>query len=344
MKLFVITIDTEADYGPGWVGATPESYRNLLELERVLLPITERWGAPVTLLLSGDVIERDAPSRLCEELSRKQGWELGAHLHGEFEEPQRRHLSPAGVRLKDMQCLYSQEMEHGKMAGIHGRFTRRFGYPPRSFRAGRYGVSERTLQICSQLGYCVDSSVVPGVRFEEDGAVLDFRGHSVHPSLVDDPAGAIVEIPITVKPPVVRNRHGGSGGTNGGQELRAIGRNGLARRLGAGARHWAARLAPKWVKALRKPVWLRPTYSSSAEMAAVLRWLVRDRSERPIVANMMFHSNELLPGGSPYYTTEQQVRDFVERTTAVLDEAPRLGFEFCTLTTAAQWVRARLAA
>lgn len=332
MRRFVITIDTEADCGPGWVGATPESYRNIDELRQTLLPSVSRWAAPATLLINGDVIERDAPSRMCEVLSRQEGWELGAHLHGELEEPERRYQSPAGVRLFDRQCFYSSDLESAKMEALQRKFTNRFGFAPQSFRAGRYGASERTLQICARLGYSVDSSVAAGVRLEEDDAVLDFRRWGVEPWVFDGAAGPLVEIPITVQSAAVPHWRGQRRVIRVGHiRMRSV-----ADRVRKRAFRLARSVTAMMLGTQQRPVWLRPSYSSAAQMRSVLHWLVERTGDGPVVANMMFHSNELLAGASPYNQTEQDVRDFMGRLAGTLEEARRLGFQFCTLKAAAQ--------
>lgn len=267
MKLSAISIDTEADTGADWVGRSPESYRNLERLESALLPLAQRQNATVTLLLSGDVIARDGPAAICARLEREEGWELGTHLHGEFEPPERRYAGPAGVRLREVQAAYTPEVERQKMRSITRKFADRFGHQPAAFRAGRYGASARTLDICLELGYQVDSSVVPGQMWWEDKTRLDFTGFDVTPYVWRRGRRALVEIPISVRPgrlPFSWNRRV--------QQLN--GRN-----HPTGWSRWTLPALRKIGAPLWRPIWLRPSYSSSAQMGGVLRWLAR-RSTR----------------------------------------------------------------
>lgn len=136
-KFFVISIDTEADCSRDWTGRSPESYTNINALESLLLPLLARHGALATLLLNNDVTEREAPSAICERLNHEAKWELGTHLHGEFVEPDRKHSSPAAVKLRDFQCGYQPDIERAKLATLTQTFINRFSFRPTSFRAGR---------------------------------------------------------------------------------------------------------------------------------------------------------------------------------------------------------------
>jgi len=325
MKLLVITIDTEADFGPGWVAQSPESYQNIRQLERALLPTLERAQTPATLLLTGDLLERDAPSRQCEELRRQAGWELGTHLHGELVAPKRRYESISGVTLKDLQCAYPQELEKAKMLTLTQLFGDRFGFAPRSFRAGRYGAGPHTFQCCLRLGYAVDTSVLPGQIVREGSASADFRSFSPFPCVVAKLDGrALLEIPISLKPGLISGkwrkraeshlRNAVPNGTPGAPKLPTI------RRL---------------LRPLVSPTWLRPSFASARKMMHVLAWLEAQVGSPAVVANMMFHSNELLAAASPYNATDYDVEQFIDRIGTTLAKARETGWRPVTLSHAA---------
>jgi hypothetical protein len=56
--------------------------------------------------------------------------------------------------------------------------------------------------------------------------------------------------------------------------------------------------------------WLRPSYSSAADMIALGRQLADRRA--PIL-NLLFHSSEAIAGGSPYNRTEADLDAFFDR-------------------------------
>ena len=56
-----------------------------------------------------------------------------------------------------------------------------------------------------------------------------------------------------------------------------------------------------------RPIWLRPSYSKTEDMAWLAEKLVAAKAP---LANIIFHSSELLPGGSPYNQTVADVDGF----------------------------------
>ena len=83
----------------------------------------------------------------------------------------------------------------------------------------------------------------------------------------------------------------------------------LARFLTAGDNAWRKlRRAKKYLRT--RFVWLRPSTAGADEMQALARR--RIKAEAPVL-NMMFHSSELLVGGSPYVKTDQERREFLDR-------------------------------
>src|SRR4029079_13646671 len=61
--------------------------------------------------------------------------------------------------------------------------------------------------------------------------------------------------------------------------------------------------------------WLRPSYSSAADMMALARHLVR--GGRPML-NLLSHSSEAIAGGSPYNRTAGDLEGFFDRLSTFL--------------------------
>ena len=65
-------------------------------------------------------------------------------------------------------------------------------------------------------------------------------------------------------------------------------------------------------------VWLRPSEFSEIVLAeATSRW----RKDAWPVLNVMFHSSELMPGGSPYVQDRQGLKKFLGRLAAIFSAA-----------------------
>ena len=72
-----------------------------------------------------------------------------------------------------------------------------------------------------------------------------------------------------------------------------------------------------------KPVWLRPSYTAVPEM---LSFASRLKEKGEPCLNVIFHSSELLPGGSPYNPDAASVERFEAALRRLLEHATaRLG-------------------
>jgi hypothetical protein len=86
-----------------------------------------------------------------------------------------------------------------------------------------------------------------------------------------------------------------------------------------------ARLPPlPWRGALKRlrlrAVWLRPSYSSLIDMQA---FATRLAAAQVPCFNIIFHSSELLPGGSPYTPDEASVVRFIDDLVRLLEYLTR---------------------
>jgi len=290
-----ISIDCECDKGPGWRTHKPLAFRGILQGVRDRLqPLFRRFRAKPTYLLSPEIM-RDAEA--LEALVHLDGdAELGTHLHGEFAEP--------GAFEPDVtsafQCHYDRETEKQKLKYLTDLFRSSFGQPPRSFRAGRFGIGPHSLGLLQDLGYCADSSVTPHMDWKRAGAPeASFRHAPTQPywPILDNPecatahAGTLLEVPVTIRPSLLSG-------------MPLIGR-------------WA------------EPRWLRPTRASARRMVNVAREEIRHaqaaRSDRPIVLNCMFHNVEIIPGASPYAKNEAEAGSILSRLARLLAWAERDG-------------------
>ena len=97
--------------------------------------------------------------------------------------------------------------------------------------------------------------------------------------------------------------------------------------------HWRAGLRRLGLR----PVWLRPSYSPLRDMLAFADALVA-RGARCF--NIIFHSSELLPGGSPYNPDAPSVERFLDALARLLDHlTQRLGAQGRTYAEfAAEWL------
>jgi hypothetical protein len=310
MNVFLcVSIDCECDKGPAWRVRHPLAFSGITDgiFDR-LQPLFRRHRARPTYLLSPEVM-RDPES--VDGLRAIAGeCELGTHLHGELVDAD----APLPDVTSDFQRDYPPAVERARLTRLSEQFRTVFGFAPRSFRAGRFGVGAHTLGFLDELGYAVESSVTPFVDWAASGAPgLSFVGAPTQPYHPDPGAperrGAsrLVEVPVTIRP----------------RALPLVGR---------------------WLP----PRWLRPTRASGAALIDLALDEIRSarasarraeraeellaglrparmpvRSQRPVVLNAMLHNVEVIPGASPYAATATRADAILARLGALLDFARR---------------------
>jgi hypothetical protein len=285
----LITIDTECDHDPQWARSKPLAFESVTTgIPDRLQPLFEAVGAVPTYLLTVEVLEDAASVAALRGLGGQ--YELGTHLHSAFVAPEKKFHDYAGVDSPDFQCHCAPEVEFRKLQNLTNLFESSFGYRPRSFRAGRYGAGANTITSLARLGYAIETSVTPYIRWPHPDGDVDYRNAPAQPYFPakgnlcapDTKAGPILEIPITMK-----------------------------RRF------------------LRGPRWLRPWFSSVPAMKAVVRHhLQRYRDRRIVVLNMMFHSMEVIPRATPYPQSTSDVQRFLDELAQILEWCGREGVRF----------------
>ena len=280
--LLCVSIDCERDKGPGWRIQRPARYVGVHDgLARKLHPLFRRFGVKPTYLLSAEVI-RDPAS--AERLARLPGsFELGTHLHAEYVAPGADDHAESTL----FQAALPPEVERAKLGALTALYVDRFAAPPRSFRAGRFGIGAASLGILADLGYTVDSSVTPlldwrgagpGAPSFCDAPLVPYRPDPVHPARRGD--SPLWEVPVTIR-------------RGPGQRLPLVGR----------------RLPHRW---------LRPTWGTGSDLVALAREILTSPGSRPVVLNVMFHNVEIVAGASPYARDAAQADAILGRLATLL--------------------------
>jgi len=319
--IVIVTIDTECDKGPSWLIRHPLQFESInVGIPNVLMPLFRRFNIKPTFLLSPEVIQDMQASQTLSEMS---DCELGTHLHGEFIPPDD---NPCADRTDIPQLSYAPEVEREKLVNLTNLFEKRFGYRPRSFRAGRFGISRFTLKFLEELGYWVDSSITPFRSHNfGNGLVSDHWGAPLEPyfpSLADPrvPGNlSILEVPVTIIIPQIARCPAWA--------LRTIGRFGRIRRL--------------IVKRFGPPRWLRPLRGTPTELIATAEAVISAwKGKGPPILNIMFHSVEVIPGANPYTKTQKDV-DYLLDSLNQLFEHLYAKYKVISLTLSeiAQWAK-----
>lgn len=289
-----ISIDTECDHDPRWIRSNPLGFDSINEgLPNRLQPAFSEVGAIPSYLLTVEVLEDEDSLKTLRALPGE--YEFGTHLHAAFIEPQKKYKNYAGVDSPDFQSSYPPQIEFEKLKNLSELFQAKLGYAPTSFRAGRYGASTDSLASLRRLGYKVDTSVTPYLRWSEPNGEVDFRTAPEQPYFPSDtdlcianPSAdnRLLEVPVTVKPRI-----------------------------------------------LCGPRWFRPWFASVSQMKDIFRYhLRRHRDKRVVSINMMFHSMEVIEKASPYPQTADDVKRFIDDMTTTLQWCSEEGATFSSLS------------
>jgi hypothetical protein len=289
----LVTIDTEEE--GLWQGAYRRSGNTVANLRGIpwFQQLCESLEVFPTYLVDSPVVADSYGSELLRGYLREGRAEVGAHLHPWCTAP------------------FEEEV-----------------WPPTSFRAGRYGLGTFAANVLVELGYIVDSSVLPFTNYSgqagPDYTSADWMPYRVSADnlLAEDPAGRLVELPVTIgfnsndfQRTWIRHRRFSSG------LPRMLRLNGILDRARIGQR-----------------IKLSPEQSSAEEMRMVISRALRQRTECLV---LLFHSSSLVQGLSHYVSTAEQFEQFRQRLTDVLTFwRTTLGFPAPTMTEfATQWLR-----
>ncbi|MCP4891930.1 MAG: glycosyltransferase [Planctomycetaceae bacterium] len=299
-----VTIDTEEE--GLWSGqyrseATVENIRGVPRFQEVC----DAHCIRPSYLVTTPVAKSDMAVGILRPIQDSGRCEIGTHVHP-WNSPPLSEEASSGTN--SFLCNLPPEIQRAKIEGLTELIERQFGRRPISFRAGRYGMGIEGINILRDLGYRVDSSVIPYTSYASQGGP-DFSSatcDSYYPgeaAIIERAKGqSLLEVPVTV------------GFTHSHF------------RLAHGLRSFAMRPPFRQLKSvgildrsgIACKVKLSPEQASLEQMQRLARSLVR-RGTRGLV--LMFHSSSLMPGCSPYVRNDEQLDGFLQR----LDQF----FSFC---------------
>ena len=307
---FLLTIDTEEDNA--WnldfrphTDVTVENIQHLLPFQQFCNEI----GLRPTYLIDYPVAVDQTASAILRQLFKEGQCEIGTHVHPWCNPPYTEERNHRNSYLNNL----PPELQYDKLRVLTETIEERIGTRPVSYRAGRYGFDHSTVPVLEALNYVVDSSVVP-LRNNKNPDEPSFTKVSLLPyhlnrkNVCQPGDSPIVEIPITVDftrkiPGWLKQAY---------PTLPDIGIRRILRIL------FGIEMA-----------WLRPSYASLVAMQRLAEVVIA--SGIPIL-NMMFHSSELMPGGSPYNKTSEDVEQFLTKIKSLIAYlSERYALRFITL-------------
>lgn len=314
----IVTIDTEADNQ--WKHGIELSTQNVKFIPE-FQSRCERYGILPTYLLTSEIAADQFAASYFRTLVAAGKAEIGSHLHPWTTPP---FLDAPGLRYNDEVHAFASQLPRplleAKLVNLTRQVAEAVCKRPTSFRAGRFGFSMEYAGVLAQLGYLVDSSVTPMASWSRYPGLNgrggpNFRTYPVQPYVMKLCGAALMEIPVTV---LVTSRL-------------------LQRR--PRLLFWykvLARLSELVVGSRRvtwQPLWLQPSPEMDIKKLRLV-WVEATRRGLQY-AVLMFHSSELMPGGSPYRPTPESVRELLDLLSSFFAEIRGAGAGTLTLSEAA---------
>ena len=289
----ILTVDTEAD--GQWEADGDVRIQNLDYVPR-FQRLCEEYGLRPVYLCTYEVVVSKRFDETLAYWASKGTCEIGAHLHP-WTNPPYRGGPDAGPFDRSEYPGYPSELPldafRAKMQLLGDLVRAKTGRAPTSYRAGRWGFCKEHIPVLLDLGYTVDCSVTPHVDRRRNKGVKDggpdFRGAPVAPyELSADDIRApgtsgLLEVPVTIVYTQRLMRESA-------QVREAFER--MRRVPGASLLNRALKL---------EPTWFRPYPTMNARRMREVYRVARELG-LPCL-EMMFHSSELMPGGSESFPT-----------------------------------------
>ena len=301
MTRLLVTVDTEED------GAFREPYAetefpasNVHSAGRFQL-LCDKYEVRPTYLVSMPVVEDDTAVALLRGYQDENRCEIGTHVHPWCNAPHEEEKTPHNSYL----CNLPEPLQRAKLETLTDAIESRFGRRPTSFRAGRYGMGMPAARVLKDLGYVVDSSVIPFLDYSDRGGP-DFREAPYLPYYLDGDdflaqhnSGFMLEVPVSVgftRPDFRRaQRRRKRALRSPWRQLRMVG---ILDRLGISRR-----------------VKLSPEQADAEDMIRLVDALVAQQAACVV---LMFHSSSLVPGFSPYVKDEAALKTFYNNLETVI--------------------------
>lgn len=302
----IVTIDTEEE--GLWAGRyrrTENTVENIQHVPR-FQALCDQFDVRPTYLIDAAVAEDERAVGVLRPIQHGGRCEIGAHLHPWCNPPFEEEIAPRNTYL----CNLPESLQRAKLTWLTERIEERFGKRPTSFRAGRYGLDIVGAGLLCELGYLVDSSVIPFTSYAAESGP-DFSTAPVTPYFVgrDDlrvpqTSGSLLEIPVS------------------------LGYNRVDFERAHALRRAASATWLKWMHGVgildRLGLVRRVKFSPEQAQAPELKRLVDHfLARRAPVMVLMFHSSSLMPGGSPYVPDPSSLESFLGRLREV--------FEYCLM-------------
>lgn len=279
-KAFIITIDTESDNQ--WSKNSQLTTKNAEYLPR-FQALCEKYGFKPVYLTDYTMANNEYFVRFAKDCLKNETCEIGMHLHAWDTPPI--HKYDNYKETKPYLIEYPRGIMYDKLVNLTNILESKFEQKMISHRAGRWATNEIYFQILGELGYKVDCSVTPGVNWSKQQGInmggTDYSRSSYDPYIILKDFN-LLEVPVSIRklfflPLRFRNK-----------------------------RNIKSSLKNAMYSVIGKNVWLRPSISDEVEIQHLLNTLEEEDCN---YIQFMMHSSEFMPGGSPYFSNDNDIEE-----------------------------------
>lgn len=188
----IVTVDTEEEFDWGQPFSRAAVSVTHMKHQYRGQDIFERYRVRPTYVVDYAIASDETGFRELTEWFAHGRCGLGAHLHPWINPPFDEESSVYNSYPGNLPYA----VERAKLKQLTDTIEENLHHRPTIYRAGRYGLGPMTGAILDELGYQIDTSVVPFTDFSNDGGP-DFTGSPADPFWFG-PDSRLLEIPLTV--------------------------------------------------------------------------------------------------------------------------------------------------
>lgn len=295
--LLCVVIDTEEEFD--WSGPFSRHHDrtdSILHIGKGQ-EIFRRHGVKPAYLIDYPIADDPRASEVFGPWSAAGECLVGAQLHPWVSPPYEEVVCP----YNSYPCNLEPDLERRKLQALTARIADQLGIAPRVYKAGRYGLDITREAMLLELGYEVDTSVMPYRNFSGLGGGPDFFGFPDQPFWTS-PERRLLYLPV---------------GQSLVGSLRGLARGRFGRKAFGKI---SARLRVPGILArfrLLERIMLTPEGVSLDEMRRLVDSQLADGNR---VFALSLHSPSFMPGGTPYTRSEAELRGFLDRIDRFLDD------------------------
>lgn len=296
-KKIFLTIDVEVDKSDSWKISEDFSFLSINALvDRRFCELVDKYNIKPIFFISPEVMDDVESVKILNNLPYDA--ELAAHLHTQFIKfPPEIYKTLAGKYANEAQSDLSYEDEEQLINKLTFKFINKFNKAPLSFRPGRYSLNAYSYKFLINNGYKICSAVTPYIYWKYDKSYVDYTKFNNNYKIFIHNNIEIIEYPISIH----------KGFLSFGDYSSLLSR--INNKIGL----FFPRIFGK--------NWLRPSFGNFR----VYKTFFESSYDNLVV---IFHSNELVIGGSPYSKNSHELDLIYDRLDTICSIAIENGYVF----------------